>query len=881
MENPELERLNKTPLNQGWKKWGPYLSERQWGTVREDYSANGDAWNFLPYEKAIHTAYRWGEDGIGGISDTKQRLCLAFAFWNGKDAFLKERLFGLSNPEGNHGEDVKELYYYLDSTPTHSYMKMLYKYPQMEFPYQVLRYENKRRGREEPEYELMDTGVFDHNRYFDIFLEYAKGSEEDVLIKITIHNRAKEKATLHCLPTLWFRNTWAWNYEGWDYKPNLRAVDGKFVYVENKEVGDRKLYFEGKTDLLFCENETRKSPAFVEETEAEKNYYKDGINEYVTQNNKKAVNPDKQGTKMALRYKLDFQGFETKTIRLRLSVSDFFEPFKDFDEIFDKRKTEADVFYDDLQENVKNEELKRIQRQAYAGMMWCKQYYYYHVNQWVKGDPKYPPVNPHRQYIRNNKWRHLYNSNVISMPDKWEYPWYAAWDLAFHCIPLAKIDPAFAKRQLILILREYYMHPNGQLPAYEWNFGDVNPPVHAWGAWRVYQIDKEKNSGKGDLEFLAMVFHKLTMNFTWWVNQKDGNQNNLFEGGFLGLDNIGVFDRSSTLPTGGFLEQADGTSWMAMYALNMMRIALELSVEKPYYQEMAAKFFEHFLAIAGALSNIGGGNGIGLWDDEDEFYYDVLHLADDRRVHLRVRSMVGLIPLFAVEILKPEMLARLPEFTQRLEWYLKNRPDWAALISRWYESGRKDTKMLSLARIHRLKCILKRLSDPNEFLSDYGIRALSKYHLKNPYRYRVENHEYTVQYIPGESDSGMFGGNSNWRGPIWFPVNYLLIESLYKFYAYYGDSEKFEFPVGSGNLLNLKEIAFELAKRLLRIFTTDSEGKKPFLGDNDKLNFDPNFSEHILFYEYFHGDSGKGLGASHQTGWTGLIADLIDRVGDF
>jgi len=875
--NPEKERINLTPKNVGWKKWGPYLSERQWGTVREDYSPDGSAWTYFTYEHAIGRTYRWGEDGIAGISDTKQRMCFAWAFWNGKDPFIKERLFGVNNPQGNHGEDVKELYYYLDSTPTHSYMKMLYKYPQNAFPYKQILDQNARAGRDVPEYELMDTGIFDKNEYFDIFIEYAKASEEDILIQITACNRADKRARLDILPTLWFRNTWLWGYEDQTYVPGVSATKRNYIVAEHEEVGKYYLYFEQTPELLFCENETNRMRIHGQPNL--RPYPKDSINDYVLSGGDiKYLNPRQTGTKSALRYILQLKAKEEVVLRFRLSSRYLETPFVNFDEKFTERKTEADLYYQDLQQHVRDADLRKIQRQAYAGMLWNKQFYNFNVDQWLSGDPASSAPPESRLHIRNQGWRHLHNGNIVSMPDKWEYPWYAAWDLAFHCVPLARLDPAFAKRQLVIFLREYYMHPNGQIPAYEWNFSDVNPPVHAWGAWKVYSIDKEMNNGTGDRQFLATIFHKLLMNFTWWVNQKDREGNNLFEGGFLGLDNIGVFDRSHPLPNGAYIEQADGSSWMAMYSLNMLRIAIELSTFEPSYQEMASKFFEHFLFISKAMRNLTE-DQIDLWDSEDEFYYDVLHMpADDQSILLKVRSLVGLIPMFAVEILTPEMIEQLPDFTRRLEWLLKNRPDLARMVSRWHEPGRGESRMLALMRIHRLKRTLKRMLDETEFLSDYGIRSLSKHHQDHPYVMHMNGITYTVQYLPGESDSGMFGGNSNWRGPVWFPVNYLIIESLVKYYEYYGDEMTVEYPTGSGTYLNLKQVAEELMARLLRIFHLNEKGERPFYGENTKFNHDHNFKDHILFYEYFHADTGRGLGAAHQTGWTGLVTDLIDRL---
>ncbi|MCU0431594.1 MAG: glucosidase [Cytophagaceae bacterium] len=868
-QNRERERVLSTPENKGWKKWGPYMTDRQWGTVREDYSKDGSAWDFTPHDHARSRAYRWGEEGIGGICDNKQHLCFALSLWNGKDPILKERYFGLTGAETNHGEDCKEMYYYLDSTPTHSYMKMLYKYPQSSFPYQQLIEESRRRNRLEPEYELIDTGIFNDDKYFDVYIEYAKASEEDLLIQYTVYNRAKEAAMLHVLPTLWFRNTWAWGYD--DYKPSMTADGKRCITVFNERIGNYFFYAEEDTQFLFCENETNTERLYnFPNAHA---YTKDGINDFIVHNKYDAVNPNSFGTKASANIKLHIPAEGKATVKFRLSKTWIDRPFEDFDSSFQLRVQECDAFYAELQKGVRSEDHLRIQRQAYAGMMWTKQFFYFNVNQWLTGDPSQPKPPGERKYGRNSHWRHMNNENIISMPDKWEYPWYAAWDLAFHTLPIARLDPHFAKRQLEILLREYYMHPNGQIPAYEWNFGDVNPPVHAWGTLKVYEIDKQMN-GKGDLAFLEKIFHKLLLNFTWWVNQKDSGGNNIFEGGFLGLDNIGVFDRSRPLPTGGTIEQADGTSWMAMYSLNMLKIALELSPGNPVYQDMASKFFEHFLHIAGALFNVSG-EGVDLWDDEDKFFYDMLHLPNGHSVPLKVRSMVGLIPLYAVEVLSPEILDQLPVFKRRVEWVLSNRPDLANLISRWNEHGKGEKRLLSILRGHRMKRLLSRMLDETEFLSDYGIRALSKFHKNHPYEFHVNGEVFRVNYNPGESDSGLFGGNSNWRGPIWMPVNFLLIDSMEKFHDYYGEEFKIEFPTGSGNMVNLREAAKQVGLRLLRIFERDAKGHRAFNGSYAKLQDDPHFKDHILYYEYFHGDNGMGIGASHQTGWTGLIAELI------
>ncbi len=866
-EKERYEEIKKG--NSKWLKWGPYLTDRQWGTVREDYSPKGNAWEYLSHEDARSKAYRWGEEGIGGISDDQQKICFALSFWNGKDPILKERHFGLTGIEGNHGEDVKELYYYLDNTPSHSYMKMLYKYPQNKFPYSELIEENRKRGKSDPEFELMDTGIFDDDKYFDIFIEYAKASEENILIKITAFNRAKEEAVLNIIPQIWFRNTWSLGYD--EYKPDLKEIINQIIRVEHKTLGRYDLHCEKKCEFLFCENETNYKK--LNGYRNSNGFYKDGINDYIVNANKNAVNPNRSGTKAAANYNLVIPGGGSKSIRLRLTNTSINNAFADFNSIFKKRINEANQFYDELQKKIKSKDEKNVQRQALAGMLWNKQFYYYDIPQWLYGDPAQPQPPKERMNGRNNEWIHLNNADIISMPDKWEYPWYASWDLAFHCIPIALIDPEFAKNQLKLLTREWYMHPNGQFPAYEWNFSDVNPPVHAWAAWRVYKIDKKQNGGKGDTAFLESVFHKLLLNFTWWVNRKDEHGRNIFQGGFLGLDNIGVFDRSSELPTGGHIEQADGTSWMAMFSLNLLRISLELSNNNPIYQDLATKFLEHFLYIAGAMTNIGG-EGINLWDENDEFYFDVLHTSKGC-TKLKVRSLVGIIPLFAVEVIEPEIIVKCPEFAQRMEWFLKYRPDLAGLVSHWEIEGKGKRRLFSLLRGHRFKRLLKRMLDETEFLSDYGVRALSKFHKSNPYIFRTNGDEFKVGYEPAESQTGLFGGNSNWRGPIWFPMNFLIIESLQKFHHYYGDEFKIEYPTNPGNYFTINDVANELSKRLAKIFLRDKDGNRPVFGENQKFQKDKNFKDYILFYEYFHGDGGKGLGASHQTGWTGLIAKLL------
>jgi hypothetical protein len=871
MYNPEKDRVTKRTSGD-WKKWGPYVTERQWGTVREDYSTDGAAWEYFSHDDARSRAYRWGEDGIHGICDRKQYLCFGLSMWNEKDSIIKERLFGLTGNQGTHGEDVKELYYYLDSTPTHSYMKELYKYPQSEFPYAKIVEENAKRTKSDPTYNLLDTGVFDEDRYFDIITEYAKDEPEDIYIRITVVNRGPETAKLHLMPTIWFRNYWAY-YPGYP-KPEITVEKDGILNAWHPEAGNMYLYYEGKKKpgLLFCNNETNHEKVYGHK--ATKGFWKDGINNFVVNKKKSAINPKLEGTKASIRFSLTLEPGETKVIKMRLADKMDDIKLEKHDYVFLQRISQADLFYDEIAKKVTDTELKNIQRQAFAGLMMTKQFYYFDVEKWLKGDGNSaPPAS--RMHGRNHEWMHLNNMEIISMPDKWEYPWYAAWDLAFHCIPIALIDPDFAKRQLILLLREWYMHPNGQIPAYEWHFSDVNPPVHAWACWRVYEIERD-NYGVSDTNFLERVFQKLMLNFTWWVNRKDSSGNNIFEGGFLGLDNIGVFDRSRPLPTGGTLEQADGTSWMAMYSLNMLRISMELSKTNAAYEDISSKFLEHFLHIASAMSNVDGDkDSLNLWNEEDGFFYDVLNTHDGNYTPLKIRSMVGLIPLFAIETLEPELTKKLPHFNRRLEWFFNFKPEYFRLISTWNNPKSGVRRRFSILKGSRLKRVLSRLLDENEFLSDFGIRALSKYHKENPYTFTTNTEVLSVEYNPGESDSGMFGGNSNWRGPIWFPVNYLLVESLRKFHGYYGDDVQVEYPTGSGVNMNLKQVADKISDRLISIFTKDKDGRRPVFGDKEKLQNDPNFQDHILFYEYFHGDTGAGLGASHQTGWTALVADLI------
>jgi hypothetical protein len=868
-------RTDKIP----WKKWGPYLSERQWGTVREDYSEDGNAWNYFPHDHARSRAYHWGEDGIAGMSDDQQLLCFSVALWNGKDPILKERMFGLSNGEGNHGEDVKEYYFYLDNTPTHSYMKYLYKYPQGEFPYGDLVETNRRRGRNDMEYELLETGVFDEDRYFDVFVEYAKHTAEDLIVKISVVNRGPEPATIRLLPNLWFRNTWTW-WPGTP-KPSLKQLPGKdgwkVVAASHTQLGERYLYCEGDVPLLFTENETNNERIF--NTPNLSPYVKDGINNYVVAGNRSAVNPEKTGTKFAADYQGTVEGGRTATIRLRLTdlaPDRIGDPFKSFDATLQTRLDEADAFYKSITPERASEDEALVVRQAMTGMLWTKQYFFFDVHKWLE-EHGVDPMKPGGRVVRNRDWFHMVNQHVISMPDKWEYPWYAAWDLAFHTIALAAVDTDFAKEQLDLMLTHFFLHPTGQIPAYEWNFSDVNPPVHAWASIFLYRNEQALH-GKGDIEFLKRSFPKLVLNFSWWVNRKDRFGHNLFEGGFLGLDNIGVFDRSSPLPTGGSLQQADGTAWVCMFAQNMLEIALELTAHYSSYEDMAVKFAEHFIWIAVAMNQMGDG---GMWDEEDGFYYDVLRLPDGSAKRLKVRSMVGLLPLCATTVTEQWQRERAPRVASVLEERAQRMPE---LRKGMHPTGKghwgvADRGIFALVNEDRLRRILTRTLDEKEFLSPYGVRALSRYHEDHPYIVRVDGQEYRVKYVPAESDSGMFGGNSNWRGPVWMPMNALLIRALLQFYLYYGDNFKIECPTGSGNLMNLFEVARDISDRLTSIFLRDESGRRPVFGGTEKFQTDPQWKDYILFYEYFHGDNGAGLGASHQTGWTGLVGKLIEIFG--
>lgn len=881
-EHLRLEEHRKRKAN--WKNWGPYLSDRAWGTVREDYSDDEDAWRYFPHDHARSRAYRWNEDGLGGISDRRQYLCFAPAFWNGKDPILKERFFGLANREGNHGEDVKEYYFHIDNTPTHSYMKMLYKYSQKAYPYDTLLEKNKQRTVNEKEFELLDTGIFDDNRYFDIFIEYAKADQDDILIKITAHNRGPEAADLHILPTLWFRNTWSWGYVAGPMgdvpeMPQMQLdpvppVNTSGIRAHHPTLGDYNCYGEHASKIIFTNNDTNNEKIFG--TPNYKPYVKDAFHRYIIEHARGVVNPWHEGTKAAFTYFANIPAGKSWTVRLRLSNKPSTTPFQDFEEVFTKRQQEADVFYQALQNPKTSDEENNIQRKAFAGLLWNKQLYYYDVNQWCKGDPQ-PPCQRKKPIDRNKEWNHLVNFDVISMPDKWEFPWYASWDLAFHCVSLVLIDPDFAKRQITLMTREWYLHPNGQLPAYEWSFGDANPPVLAWAAWRVFKIDAHIN-GTIDREFLSGIFHKLLLNFTWWVNRKDSCGRNVFQGGFLGLDNISIFNRSAPLPTGGHIMQSDATAWMAFYCIVMIKIAMELARDRPVYEDMATKFFEHFLRIGAAMINCGGA-GYSLWDPEDGFFYDVISTPDGKVTPLKVRSLVGLLPLLAVETANSEFIDAHPLFRDRVQWFLRHNPEYSWNMAPVEMGGGDQKRLLSILTRERLLSVLKYMLDEDEFLSPYGIRSLSKIHDKHPYEMTIENIHYQICYEPGESQSKLFGGNSNWRGPIWFPLNFLIIEALQKFHYYYGDSLKVECPTGSGNMMTLWEVATDISRRLISLFLADGEGHRPIFEDHTQFAKDPHWKDLLLFNEYFHGDTGSGLGASHQTGWTALVAKLIQQSG--
>lgn len=870
MANPERDRLLQTQRREKhWRRWGPYLSERQWGTIREDYSANGEAWYYFPHDHARSRAYRWGEDGLAGFSDNHQRICFAVALWNGHDPILKERLFGLSGPEGSHGEDPKEVYYYLDGTPTNSYLKFLYKYPQRAFPYDEL-LAGGRRQKSEREIELIDTGIFEGDRYFDVFVEYAKADANDILIRITVTNRGPEQAPLHVLPTIWFRNTWSWGDRV--QKPRLDQSSDDTIRLWEPTLGSYLLRADRPDRFLFTDNETNTERLYGFSTG--NRFYKDAFDRFLIHRESGAINPGDFGTKAAGLYLLELAAGETRTIELRLS--DVTSPAHDFSTVFDERIAEANQFYDSFVAPNLSTDARAVQRQAFAGLIWSRQYYHYVVDRWLLGDPTYPAPPRERLQGRNHNWDHLFNDDIISMPDKWEYPWYAAWDTAFHMIPFALIDPDFSKQQLALFLREWYMHPNGQIPAYEWNFSDVNPPVHAWACWRVYKIDG-KIQGKFDVSFLESVFHKLLMNFTWWVNRKDTSGNNVFEGGFLGLDNIGIFDRSKPLPAGGFLEQSDGTAWMAMYCLNMLRIAIELALHNHVYEDIASKFFEHFLYIANAMNGSGGS---GLWDEDDGFYYDRIQFSDGTFQSVKVRSLVGLIPLFAVETIDQKTLDRLPGFRRRVEWFIENRPDLIGNMASVTRVGKDGRRLLSLVGRDRLRRLMSRMLDETEFLSPYGVRSLSRYYAEHPFTMQLDGQQYCVGYEAADSQSGLFGGNSNWRGPIWFPVNYLIVESLQKFGYYHGDLIEVEYPSGSGQFMTLDAVACELSHRLSRLFLKDEHGRRPMYADHPLYRDDVNFRDHLMFFEFFNSDNGTGLGANHQTGWTALVAKLLQQSGE-
>ena len=868
-DTAEGERLGQIEQGADWRAWGPYLSERQWGTVREDYSADGDAWSYFPHDHARSRAYRWGEDGLGGFADSQLRLCLAMAFWNERDPILKERLFGLDNAQGNHGEDVKELYYFVDGTPTHSYMRMLYKYPQAAFPYDELIEKNATRGLDDREFELIETGIFDGDRYFDIEIEYAKVAPDDILMRVTAHNRGPDAAPLHMIPQLWGRNSWAWHQGRTEAR--LDSDRDHEIRATIEDFPTMRLVCDGEPLLMFCDNDTNSNRLFGTD---ERGYFKDAVNDFVVGGRTDAVNPERFGSKAAAQYVFDIPAGGSATVRLRLRPDGDKVAPVDVDACVDLRRAEADAFYEAVQQDIAGDDERVVQRQAFAGLLWGKQYYGYDVRRWLHGDPAMPAPPPERKQLRNGDWRHLVLSDVISMPDNWEYPWFASWDLAFHCIAFALIDPAFAKSQLVLLLQARSQHPNGELPAYEWDFDAVNPPTHAFAALQIYEFDKHR-TGVGDLVFLERVFHKLSINFTWWVNREDMEGRNIFQGGFLGLDNISLFDRSVPMQDGAYVDQSDATAWMAMYALNLMRMAMELAMNDPVYEDLATKYFEHFLYIAEAAHGSDANAGSGLWDDEDGFYYDVLQKPGQAPQPMRVRSLVGLIPLLAVEILHDDALQKMPGFRERLRWFLAQRPELARLVSHWSDTNQREYRLLSLMRRDRMNRVLGHMLDEAEFLSPYGVRSVSRYHLAHPYTLKQNDESRTIAYEPAEGRTRLYGGNSNWRGPIWMPINYMLIESLYKFDAYYGPSHRIEYPTGSGSLMCLHEIAMALTERIKALFLKDADGRRVLLGDSPIEQDDPHFRDLLVFPEYFHGDTGRGLGATHQTGWTALIAVLL------
>jgi hypothetical protein len=876
----EAKRLGSIAKGSDWRRWGPYLAERQWGVVREDYSADGDAWADFPFEQAMSRAYRWGEDGLAGFSDDRQRLCVSLAMWNGADPILKERLFGLTNAQGNHGEDVKELYYYIDGVPTHAYMKMLYKYPQSPFPYARLKEENARRGLQDPEFEIIETGVFDDNRYFDVQIEYAKADIEDLLLRVLATNRGPEPAKLWLLPQIWLRNRWSWST--FDHRPEMRLEDDRIGVYQGDDI-EREFIWDYEGQPLFCDNDTNLHKLWGQ---PHSGFCKDGVNDFVVLGDSAAVNPAGRGTKAAVLKSLTLPPGAAVTLRLRLRPSGATDPFADFDAVMAQRIAEADEYYDALQADVDDADARLVQRQAYAGMLWCKQFYGYDIRRWLSGDPLQPKPPESRLKGRNSDWPHFaggdvdagQSGDILSMPDSWEYPWFAAWDLAFHCVVLASIDPAFAKSQLTLLTQARFMHPNGQLPAYEWNFDDVNPPVHAWAALQIYDLDLEA-TGVGDQAFLERIFHKLLINFTWWINREDQGGRNLFQGGFLGLDNVGLFDMREPLPLGGTLDQSDGTTWMAAYALAMMRMALELAKHNPSYEDLATKFFEHFLDIAHAMHGLGVAGAEGLWDERDAFYFDVLRAPGQAPTPLRVRSIVGLLPIIAAEVIPSEAFERFPQFRARADWFIEHRPELARLVSNWRTPNAHGDRLLGIMRRRRLNAVLTRMLDETEFLSPYGVRSVSRYHLDHPFEIELGGRNFTLKYEPGEGETRLYGGNSNWRGPVWAPINFLFIRALRKLHRFYGDEFQMECPTGSKTFMSLSQVADELSRRVQSLFLKDASGRRPYQAEWPRFDEDPHFRDLLHFFEYFDGDTGRGCGAAHQTGWTGLIAALIRGPG--